>query len=185
MFWNKQLVELIISLQKKLVQYWGKKDLSHSTQVGYGLEKFNKKYPKTKQKLLYSMFFGVTKKLAGLKCNKKNPAYGQHSALLYVCDSRVPILYHGCCQYHKSMSIPWVLANTMSPCWYHKSNSIPWVFVKYMLPILYHKKYCVQAYRNTNNNNKGITISDLQKYNLQIYKKYKLQQYRNTKYQIE
>ena len=26
--------------------------------------------------------------------NHKNTAYGQHSALLYVCDSGVPILYH-------------------------------------------------------------------------------------------
>ena len=34
----------------------------------------------------------------------KNPAYGQHSALLYVCDSGVPILYH------ESKSIPWVLS---------------------------------------------------------------------------
>ena len=34
----------------------------------------------------------------------KNPAYGKHSALSYVCDSGVPILYH------ESKSIPWVLS---------------------------------------------------------------------------
>ena len=38
------------------------------------------------------------------KWRKKNPAYGQHSALSYVCDSGVPILYH------EFKSIPWVLS---------------------------------------------------------------------------
>ena len=37
---------------------------------------------------------------------EKNPAYGQHSALLYVCDSGLEILYH------ESKSIPWVLSIT-------------------------------------------------------------------------
>ena len=97
--------------------------------------------------------------------------------------------YHGCCQYHKSMSIPWVFPKTMSPClyhesmsipWvhvytislflYHESMSIPWVFVKSMLPCLYHEKYSFQIYRNTNNKNKEIQIIELQKYNLQIYR---------------
>ena len=32
----------------------------------------------------------------------KNPAYGQHSVLLYVCDQGVPILYH------QSEQIQWV-----------------------------------------------------------------------------
>ena len=41
---------------------------------------------------------------------KKNPAYRQHSALLYVSDSGEPILYH------ESKLVPWVL-------------SIPWVHV--------------------------------------------------------
>ena len=43
----------------------------------------------------------------------KNPVYGQHSALSYVCDEGVYIYYimslsqyNGCCQYHESMSIP-------------------------------------------------------------------------------
>ena len=88
--------------------------------------------------------------------------------------------YHGCCQYHKSMSIPWVFANTMSPClyhesmykpWvhvctisliiYHESISIPWVFFKSMLSFLYHEKYSFKIYRNTNNKNKEIQISEL------------------------
>ena len=96
--------------------------------------------------------------------------------------------YHGCCQYHKSMSIPWVFANTMSPClyhesmskpWvhvctisliiYHESMSIPWVFLKSMLSFLYHEKYSFQIYRNTNNENKEIQISELQKCKLQKY----------------
>ena len=38
------------------------------------------------------------------KTDKKYPAYGQHLALLYMCDSGVPILYCG------SMSIPWVFS---------------------------------------------------------------------------
>ena len=37
--------------------------------------------------------------------------------------------HHGCCQYQKSISIPWVFANTMSPCLNHESMSIPWVHV--------------------------------------------------------
>ena len=37
--------------------------------------------------------------------------------------------YHGCCQYHESLSIPYVLVNTMSPCQYHEPLSLPWVHV--------------------------------------------------------
>ena len=32
--------------------------------------------------------------------------------------------YHGCCQYHKSMSIPWVFANYKSHCPYHESRNL-------------------------------------------------------------
>ena len=39
-----------------------------------------------------------------IELEPKNLAYGQHSTLLYVCDSGVPILYH------ISKSIPWVLS---------------------------------------------------------------------------
>ena len=52
-----------------------------------------------------------------------NPAYGQHSAISYVCLSRIPILYH------ESNSTPWVVVNTKSLCQYNKSLSIPWVHV--------------------------------------------------------
>ena len=45
----------------------------------------------------------------------ENPAYGQHSALSYVCDSGVPNLYHD------SMGVIY----TMSPCLYHESLSVP------------------------------------------------------------
>ena len=38
--------------------------------------------------------------------------------------------YHGCRQYHESMSLPWVLVNTMSPSLYHEffanNMTIPW-----------------------------------------------------------
>ena len=37
-----------------------------------------------------------------------------------------------------------------------------------MLPFLYHDKYSFQIYRNTNNKNEEIQISELQIYNLQI-----------------
>ena len=46
--------------------------------------------------------------------------------------------YHGWCQYHKSMSIPWVFANNMSPCLYHESMSKPWVHAYTMSLCLYH-----------------------------------------------
>ena len=64
-----------------------------------------------------------------------------------------------------------------------------------MLPFLYHEKYSFQI-TDTNNKNKEIQISELQKYNLQIYrntndsntviqnsklKKYDLQKCKNTK----
>ena len=51
--------------------------------------------------------------------------------------------YHGCCQYHKSMSIPWVYANTMSPCLYHESKSKPWVHVYTMSPCRYNKSHSI------------------------------------------
>ena len=42
--------------------------------------------------------------MSGVAINIKNPAYGQHSALPYLCNLGVPILHH------ESMSIPWVLS---------------------------------------------------------------------------
>ena len=98
---------------------------------------------------------------------KKNLACGKHFALLYVCDSRVPILYHvsksipwvlsipwvhvytmSLCQYHESMyhesmSIPWVHVYTMSPCLYYESMSILWVHVYTMSLCLYHESMSV------------------------------------------
>ena len=62
----------------------------------------------------------------------KNPAYGQHSALLYMSDSRVPID-------HESKFIQWVLIYTMSPSLYHEFKSIPRVLLYIMYTILYHK----------------------------------------------
>ena len=44
---------------------------------------------------------------------QKNPAYGQHSDLSYVCDSGVPILYH------ESKVNTMGVVNTLSPCLYY------------------------------------------------------------------
>ena len=52
--------------------------------------------------------FSNNKEETRLNRKRKNPAYGQHSALLYMCDSKVPILYH------ESWSIPWVLFWTLN-----------------------------------------------------------------------
>ena len=62
--------------------------------------------------------------------------------------------HHGCCQHHKSISIPWVFVNTMGPCIYHDSMSKTWVHVYTMSPCLYHESLsnpCFHFYtmRNT------------------------------------
>ena len=43
---------------------------------------------------------------------KKNPAYKQHLALLYVCDSGLPLLYHESKSKPLVLSITWVLSNS-------------------------------------------------------------------------
>ena len=48
-----------------------------------------------------NFLFGVT-----LFCQQKNPEYGQHLALPYVCDQGVPILYHQSEQILCVVSIP-------------------------------------------------------------------------------
>ena len=53
-----------------------------------------------------------------LEREKTNPAYGEHFALSYVSDSKVPILYH------KSKSIQLVFVYTMSPSIYHEFKSM-------------------------------------------------------------
>ena len=74
---------------------------------------------------------------------KKNLAYGQHSALLYVYDSREPM------HYHDSKSISWLQVYTMNPSLNHESKYIPWVRVSTMSPSPYHESKsvpCVKAY---------------------------------------
>ena len=61
--------------------------------------------------------------------------------------------YHWCCQYHESMSIPWVHVYSMSPCLYDESMFIPWVRNT--------------NDRNTNYRNTKIPITEIQKYKLQ------------------
>ncbi len=50
---------------------------------------------------------------------KKKNAYGQHSALSYMCDSDVMLLYN------ESQSMNMGVGNTMSPYLYNESMSIP------------------------------------------------------------
>ena len=51
--------------------------------------------------------------------------------------------YHGFCQYHETISIPWVLVNTMCPCLYHDSMSIPRVHVNTISPCLYYESISI------------------------------------------
>ena len=69
-------------------------------------------------------------------CNwrRKNSAYGQHSALSYVCDSGAPIWYHESKSIPSVLSIPWVHVYTMSPCQFHEPLSIRWVHVYTISP---------------------------------------------------
>ena len=62
----------------------------------------------------------------------------------------------------------------MSPCLYHESLSNP---------ILYHKKYSFQVYRNADNKNTEIQISEVQKYKLEFYinKNYSNTEKQNTR----
>ena len=96
--------------------------------------------------------------------------------------------YHVCCQFHKSLSVPWVFANTMSP--YHESMSKQWVHVYTMSPCLYQKSYSipwVHAYtmslcqiHSSSSIPWGIQLSDIKKIQITRIKKYKFQDYRNT-----
>ena len=47
--------------------------------------------------------------------------------------------YHGCCQYHESIYIPWLHVYTMSRYLYHESMFIPWVHVYTMSPCPYQE----------------------------------------------
>ena len=46
--------------------------------------------------------------------------------------------YHWSCQYHESMTIPWVRVYTKSPCIYHDYMSLPWFHVYTMSSCLYY-----------------------------------------------
>ena len=96
-----------------------------------------------------------------ITCNKiLHMGNTRHSYTCVIQEYRIYTMsqYNGCCQYHESTSIPWILANTMSPCLYHESMciprvnvntispglyhesmSIPWVLVNFMHPCLYHE----------------------------------------------
>ena len=60
----------------------------------------------------------------------KNLAYNQHSAVLYMCDSIVPILYH------KKKTKLGVQVSAMSPSLHQESKSESWVQVPTMRPRL-------------------------------------------------
>ena len=74
------------------------------------------------------------------------PAYGQHTALSYVCDLGVPILNHESESIPWVFSIPWVHVYTMIPCIYHESMSTPWGNVYTTSPCLYHKFMSIPWY---------------------------------------
>ena len=59
--------------------------------------------------------------------------------LLYMCDSRVPIIYH------ESKSIPWVQVHTMSPSPYIESKSVTWVRVYTVSPSPYHESKSIPS----------------------------------------
>ena len=69
----------------------------------------------------------VLKECVRLHRNEKNPAHGQHSALSYVWDSGVSILYHEYKSILWVLPIPWIYIYIISPCQYHESMSILWV----------------------------------------------------------
>ena len=111
---------------------------------------------------------------------KKNPAYGQHLALLYVSDSGVPMLYP--CVYVNTMG----MVNSMSQCPYNESLSITWVHAYTMSPCLYHKSKS-SNYRNTKKtyNCKKLNIlihifSPTRFYKKSNFQKYGNWNYRNT-----
>ena len=107
-----------------------------------------------------------------------------NKTILYMCDSRVPILYHESKSIPCVLSIPWFHVYTMSLCQYHESMSIPWVqkFQLYKYKNTNCRKklnYKFKKYMNRIYWNTEITIIGIQKYTLQ---KYKFKEYRNTNY---
>ena len=105
--------------------------------------------------------------------------------------------YHGCCQYHESMSISRVHVNTISPCLYHGSMSIEWVLVNFMHACLYHESFPVIPWVKKVNlqkerKNYGKTIfrnteKKWQEYRNRLYRTTKIQateiqKYRNKNY---
>ena len=76
--------------------------------------------------------------------------------------------YHGCCQYHESMYIPWVLVNTISAYLYHDSFPVTWVNVYTMSQEIYiFFKYQNTNYRKTKTIITNIQFSEIQKHKLQ------------------
>ena len=80
--------------------------------------------------------------------------------------------YHGCCQYHESIFIPWVFVYTMSPCLYHESMSVPEAWFYTMSPCLYHESMsnpCFKFYtmRNTVFRYTKVQITRINKYKCQ------------------
>ena len=91
----------------------------------------------------------------------KDPAYGQQLALLYVCDSGVPILYHEFKSKPLVLSIPWVHVYTMIPCLCHEFMSIPWVLSNNEIHFPYNES------RKTIIKSAEIQTTGIQKYILQ------------------
>ena len=88
--------------------------------------------------------------LPGLGAGRnENPAYGQHWALLYVCHSGVPTLYHHSKSIPLVLSVTLVHVYTMSPCLYqrlciyHESMYIPLVHVYTIRSCLYYESMSI------------------------------------------
>ena len=73
--------------------------------------------------------------------------------------------YHGSCQYHESMSITWVLVNSMCSCLYHESRDSFYGKDRKIIEIhfLEIQKYKLQIKKNTILRNTEIEMTEIPK----------------------
>ena len=57
--------------------------------------------------------------------------------------------YHGWCQYHESIAIPWFLVYTMSLCLYQESIPIQWVHDNTSSPCLFNESMSIPVLVNS------------------------------------
>ena len=120
------------------------------------LQNFRTKYEIRKSFLDFGLF-------------KKIPHMGNigHSCMNVIQEYRFYIMsvsqYHRCCQYHESMSIPWVHVDTRSPCLWHEPFPVTRVIVHTISPELFITEI-QKNLQNTNYKNSEIMIIEIQKY---------------------